>query len=732
MFLLHKQINNNFTLRDVLFILFSKRIVFISIFLLVNIITLLVVFLASPVYTSSATILVKPSDNAPVLIGSNAKRTILPVTMEYLNNEVALIRSKEVQKKTVFDLKLHEPDAPEKYIPLMLFKIKNTIKNELISLNILEKKDPVENAIFNLNEKIQVEAQVLSNIIVIRYSGENPDKNAIIVNAIVDNYIDKHIKVYQEMGGQTFLNNQRKLFKKALAQAEQKLFLYQQENNAIDPTNQIMSNLSVRESLLITVKNLEGETKENATRIQKLKHLLTGTTPSKNNQIININELINIAPLNSKATKSSMVTNQDKKNLILDKELREIPGIIEYQKALIALKIELGKATPRYTKESVIITDLKKQIYNLEMSMKRESEAILTGDTVVLHALENKKDEVEKQLNKIDKENLMLTKQQTMISQLKREIQIAENNYLLYTEKTEEARILAEKKLSKVVNVTIISSAEPASIPDFPKKKLLIIISIVMGCMAGLSGTVVANFLDHTLRTPQDIEDNTSLQYLGSVDYMKKARKRSSQDEQKQRKVTEQLEQIAVTLSNLNSHSGQKRFLLAGTTSNNKTPLLSGEIASMIARKIPDKTVLLVKNSHRLQLFPDSVTSGKKPAKAMEIFSNDVRPTTIKNMSMVDIADLTKTKISWGQIASMNKDCYDFIFYDYPFFSEKLHSDSVMKHVAYVVLVVEAGVSKWEILEQHTEAIRTAGGNITGALLNNRRYYIPNYIYKFL
>jgi protein-tyrosine kinase len=49
-----------------------------------------------------------------------------------------------------------------------------------------------------------------------------------------------------------------------------------------------------------------------------------------------------------------------------------------------------------------------------------------------------------------------------------------------------------------------------------------------------------------------------------------------------------------------------------------------------------------------------------------------------------------------------------------------------------VVLVVEAEKTRWPVAETVRDKIKRSGGNILGVVLNKRRYYIPEWIYKRL
>ena len=57
---------------------------------------------------------------------------------------------------------------------------------------------------------------------------------------------------------------------------------------------------------------------------------------------------------------------------------------------------------------------------------------------------------------------------------------------------------------------------------------------------------------------------------------------------------------------------------------------------------------------------------------------------------------------------------------------------AVASKVDGVILVVEAEKTRWQTVRKVKDSISRVGGNILGVVLNKRRYYIPQSIYKHL
>lgn len=78
------------------------------------------------------------------------------------------------------------------------------------------------------------------------------------------------------------------------------------------------------------------------------------------------------------------------------------------------------------------------------------------------------------------------------------------------------------------------------------------------------------------------------------------------------------------------------------------------------------------------------------------------------------------------------KDKYDLILIDASPLSVSPEGVEISRGVDGVVLVVEAENTRWQLVKNLKEKIEARGGNILGMVLNKRRFYIPDAIYRKL
>ena len=100
-----------------------------------------------------------------------------------------------------------------------------------------------------------------------------------------------------------------------------------------------------------------------------------------------------------------------------------------------------------------------------------------------------------------------------VLARLSRDRQLNEKLYVLLNEKYEEARIT---EAGKSAGVQIVDTAKPPLYPVRPKKKLNILLGIMFGFALGVGIAFFLEFLDHTVKTGEDLE-RLRLTVLGTI-----------------------------------------------------------------------------------------------------------------------------------------------------------------------------------------------------------------------
>jgi uncharacterized protein involved in exopolysaccharide biosynthesis len=100
---------------------------------------------------------------------------------------------------------------------------------------------------------------------------------------------------------------------------------------------------------------------------------------------------------------------------------------------------------------------------------------------------------------------------------LLREVKETEGNDLLYKQKREEARISDALDRQRILNVAIAEEATAPALPAHPHWALTLLLGILLAIFASPAVAFAVDFLDPSLRTPDQLSDDLLIPVLAAL-----------------------------------------------------------------------------------------------------------------------------------------------------------------------------------------------------------------------
>lgn len=199
------------------------------------------------------------------------------------------------------------------------------------------------------------------------------------------------------------------------------------------------------------------------------------------------------------------------------KELRENEEKLQRFRQDNPLVVERDIRSAPPAQSDPALRSIKGEIVNLELELS-SLKSKYTDEHPDVKALKRKLDKVRLDLtntmNQLTAQQKDLSAKEIRLIQLKRDVTIAEDIYMMFKQKHEEARILEAEKAK---DVEIIELATVPSRPIKPDKNFNIIIGIFSGMLIGLIMAFVTESLDTTIGRVDDIEDLVQVPVLGII-----------------------------------------------------------------------------------------------------------------------------------------------------------------------------------------------------------------------
>jgi uncharacterized protein involved in exopolysaccharide biosynthesis len=316
-----------------------------------------------------------------------------------------------------------------------------------------------------------------------------------------------HLRVHRSAGTQEFFRKQAGRYETELHDVEQRLNEFCQRNG--------LSSVSEQKDLIVR-KMLDSETQlkeagtslaETSRRVSELRKQLDQQAPRLVTQSRTIPNQYSIERLNT-----MLAELENRRTEALVKFRPEDRMVTELNQQIDNTRAALDRARKANSTEQV--TDLNPLRTAIEGDLARE-ERSEAGLRVRYEQLGRVVAGYHARLTQLEGSTLEY-------DNLKRTVKEAEDNYLLYSRKQEEARIADSLDQQKMANVALAEAPVEHYLPTSPNIALNLILGAVLAVVLSLGSALAIEYGGGRLHTPQDVESTTGVPVLVTV-AMKKA-----------------------------------------------------------------------------------------------------------------------------------------------------------------------------------------------------------------
>ena len=197
--------------------------------------------------------------------------------------------------------------------------------------------------------------------------------------------------------------------------------------------------------------------------------------------------------------------------------MKTIPAVVELEKALVPLYIERSEILKSYTKSSREYINIDTQINMLRAEIRNEIKKAIATEQVERSSLQTQQESLSRKMVELQRSAIEFNQKEKKLNELNRQVALLHKHYMLYASKKEDAIIFSDRKKRNLANVSIADRAEIPSKPFYPKRVILLILSIFIGSFAALGTPFILEFIDHRIKFPHDIEEMLSLPVICSL-----------------------------------------------------------------------------------------------------------------------------------------------------------------------------------------------------------------------
>ncbi len=758
------------SLRDFYFVLFRQKRKVVLFFFVVMIMVIIGNMTAQEIFLSRAKLMIRIGRESVTLDPTATTGQVVSIGQNReneINSEIEILKNRELLEKVVDTLGIRrftgetgQKTGIKAWLEWPKAAIKSVVKPLLVSIKAALGSKPTDPEEAAFKEKIEVVKEIekhldvnavkKSNIIEIAYQAPSSLLAHDVLQTLVDLYLDKHISVYRTAGSYRFFKEQTAQLRSAIEKTEQQIKELKDRYG--------MASLSDQKRVLVD-------------RIGTLQQELERTRFAKAASQARVQEL-----------KRSLATLP--RTLVVQKVTGSPRSVnADLRKRIYELRMKEQELLSTFTENSIQVQEIRRQIKEAEAMLRSSGERPqvteganpayqrvqinLLDEETKLAALRAKSKALAEQLEETTREVKKLNEVEIRLKELLRELETQKNNYRKYSESLEQTRIDQALEMEKISNISVVQPATFPVRPIRPNKRMNLLIGLMLGILGGVALAFLAEHQDHTIKRPEDVDQYLQVPVVGSVpDWggplpeaipTGAARQRSPEYREPLRDLRRALgipekfgnywdplwDNITLLDEELLHRSGV--CVVTSCKLGEGVTTVAAQLAADVASREDGRVLLVDTNPSQARLhrlfgkqpqpgFADLAASEKAEA---EMF----QPSGINGLDVVCCGsrETDPTVVSryleaeaFTRLLDLWRMEYRLVIFDAPALSEDLYTSRLSAVADFVLWVIEAEEVRTEALESARDRLLQAKVKQLGVVLNKRRYYIPDWLYRSL
>ena len=478
-------------LRDYWKVIRKRRWTVIAFFFIVVIATAVATFTMTPVYRGTTTIQINKEN--PQIVDFKEIFAVNTMDLDYYQTQYKILESRTLARRVLQTLKLQEdpqfqpkPETPfQKWKSDLLTSLSAFFTSWNSSLKAPSENERETSLISQFLSKLRIEPIRNSRLVKIHFDSNYPELSLRVPNVLATAYIQQNLEArfVSTEQAKEWLTRQLEDLKGKVERADEDLQAFGSRHDII----------SLDEKENVTMQRLaelnEALTKAEAERMGK--EALYKQTGGRNFDSF-----------------PSILENR----LIQDLKQTYIQLEAQSMKLSETFKPEYPEMVRLKNQMEIIQKRLNSEIDKMILGIRNDYESSLRRETLLRQAFEQQKVKAMEMKDKAIKYNI-----------LKREADTNRELYKGLLQRMKEAGVSAGITAS---NIQVVDQAEYPTKPYKPNKRLNLLLAAVVGLFLGVGLAFFFEYLDNTVKTPEDIEQLIRLPSFGMVPEISSVRRR--------------------------------------------------------------------------------------------------------------------------------------------------------------------------------------------------------------
>ncbi|MCF8146710.1 MAG: polysaccharide biosynthesis tyrosine autokinase [Deltaproteobacteria bacterium] len=492
----YSQNQEQIDLRDYLRVILKRRWTIFTVFAVIVVTVAIHTYTATPIYRTTTRLVIEKEN--PNVVSIEEVMAVDSSGTDYYQTQYKIIESRSVARSVIQRLHLENspeffPEPKDDIISNLKRSVRETVREWKDSVTALlkldtekapgatEAYDPDSRLVSDFISRIEVSPIRNSRLLDLSFEAKDPVLATRIVNTLARAYIDQNleIKLKAVQDAVQWLHQRIDVERKKVEEAEQALLRYKEEHDIITDFSSDTEHVTAQKLAQLNAQVVDAESMRVEAETGYRQALRLKGSPDMLDSIPDVlnNELI-------REIKKMEVDLFKRMSELSKKYGRNHPQ-------MVAIEAELKTLGNRKIQE----------INRVINSLKNRYEVALAKEESLKLALANQK-----------MESLDLNQKAIRYSVLNREVESARDMYDLLIKRFKETTLTEDMRTG---NIRIIDRAEVPRNAVKPKKRLNLLLAVIVGLVAGTGLAFFFEYLDNTIKIPEDLKQHLKIPYLG-------------------------------------------------------------------------------------------------------------------------------------------------------------------------------------------------------------------------
>lgn len=630
---------------------------------------------------------------------------------QYFETQLQVIKSRHVAERVVRDHGLAEN---------LEFLGLDKITDEEVLSRELEESDPAQ----QLLDMLSVEPEKETRMVHIKVQHESAQLSADLANAVAEAYRDQNIENRLQTMQDAFywLEAQYTSYESRLNESTRALTVFKEENPLLFT--------SPEEQQIITNN-----------RIKEL-----------NSHLIEVEAMRRQYGYVLKELKAFKIENLGSSGVAL---LTESANLSQLTEKYVDLRQEEKKVLSTYLNGTEQANSIKEQLTLVEQAIDTEVSSIRRGYQARYDAYKGSEADLRKQITSVEGEALRLDQLKLLYEQVESQKAEQERLFELVQRRLNEVSLT---KLLKSNNIRILDRATVPTEPAKPRVVFNLMIAAIMGLLGGVVLAFLLEMLDTTIKTQEEVERITGMQFLGIIPTIRDTDHRSAAKIPEGKtyrpdlhvgffpksRVAECARTIRTNILFMSPNTPLDTILVTSASpleGKTTTAINLATVMSQSSRKV----ILIEADMRRPRLYRafgvEPVTGLSEVLIDQSTLDQAILKTEVDGLDLLPCgpippnpSELFHTQKFLDVLEDLKKR-YDRVIIDSPPVIAVTDALILAQLVDGVILVSKAGSTRRELLKRSKELLEGISANVIGTILNNvnfenRRYGKYYYYYR--